>query len=145
MDGRLTGLGRVGERVGEALSVREMQGVKNKSWRKEELRCVEGGLPRQGTSTQQQGVTRLRRVWAVIGSILRSSGHVKRNQKRKCEILEAVWGGWPQQACTTIFFLISMKVASERPIALFDQMVGVVGCARGVRMARRASCQVRRH
>ena len=30
---------------------------------------------------------------------------------------------WPQQACTTMFFLIPKKVTSERPIALMPTLI----------------------
>ena len=41
------------------------------------------------------------------------------------EFLEKVGqsGKWPQQACTTMFFLIPKNVASERPIALVPTMI----------------------
>ena len=40
------------------------------------------------------------------------------------EFLEKVEqsGKWPQQACTTMFFLISKNVTSERPIALMPTL-----------------------
>ena len=44
----------------------------------------------------------------------------KRKEGRNVEFLEKVEqsGEWPQQACTTMFFLIPKNVTSERPIAL---------------------------
>ena len=41
------------------------------------------------------------------------------------EFLEKVEqsGKWPQQACTTMFFLIPKNVASERPIALMLTLI----------------------
>ena len=41
------------------------------------------------------------------------------------EILEKVEqsGKWPQQACTTVFFLIPKNVTSERPIALMPTLI----------------------
>ena len=41
------------------------------------------------------------------------------------EFLEKVeqCGRWPQQACTTIFFLIPKNVTSERPLALVPTMI----------------------
>ena len=40
------------------------------------------------------------------------------------EILEKMKqsGKWPQQACTTMFFLIPKNVTSERPIALMPTL-----------------------
>ena len=41
------------------------------------------------------------------------------------EFLEKVdqSGKWPQQACTTMFFLIPVNVTSERPIALMPTLI----------------------
>ena len=40
------------------------------------------------------------------------------------EFLEVEEGGkWPQQACTTMFFLILEKGTSERPIALMPTLI----------------------
>ena len=41
------------------------------------------------------------------------------------EFLEKVEqsGKWPQQACTTMFFLIPKNVTSERPIALLPTLI----------------------
>ena len=41
------------------------------------------------------------------------------------EFLEKVEqsGKWPQQACTTMFFLIPKNVTSERPIALMPTLI----------------------
>ena len=41
------------------------------------------------------------------------------------EFLEKVEqsGKWPQQACTTIFFLITKNVTSERPSALMPTLI----------------------
>ena len=41
------------------------------------------------------------------------------------EFLEKVEqsGKWPQQACTTMFFLIPRNVTSERPIALMPKLI----------------------
>ena len=36
-------------------------------------------------------------------------------------------GRWPQQACTTMFFLIPKNVTSERPFALMPTLVGSSG------------------
>ena len=42
------------------------------------------------------------------------------------EFLEKVEqsGKWPQQACTTMFFLILKNVTSERPVALMPTLIG---------------------
>ena len=46
-------------------------------------------------------------------------------ETRGGEFLEKVEqsGNWPQQACTTMFFLIPKNVTSERPIALMPTLI----------------------
>ena len=55
-------------------------------------------------------------------------------------------GKWPQQACTTLFFLMPKNVASERPHCFAaphsDQMVGFAAGARGGEVEREASCEM---
>ena len=55
-----------------------------------------------------------------------SSGRHKRNERRNIvQFLEKVEqsGNLPQQACTTMFFLIPKNVTSERPIALMPTLI----------------------
>ena len=49
----------------------------------------------------------------------------KETRKEVVESLEKVEqnGKWPQQACTTMYFLIPEKVTSERPIALMPTLI----------------------
>ena len=39
------------------------------------------------------------------------------------ESVQNMGGKWPQQACTTMFFLIPKNVTSERPIALMPTLI----------------------
>ena len=52
-------------------------------------------------------------------------GVTKETRGETVEFLEKVEqsGKWPQQACTTMFFLISKNVTSERPIALMPTLI----------------------
>ena len=54
-----------------------------------------------------------------------SLGFDRRNKGEILEFLEKVEqsGRWPQQACTTMFFLIPKNVTSERPIALVPTLI----------------------
>ena len=49
----------------------------------------------------------------------------KKQEEDVVEFLEKVeqCGRWPQQACTTMFFLILKNVTSERPIALMPTLI----------------------
>ena len=49
----------------------------------------------------------------------------KETRKEIVEFLEKVEqsGKWPQQECTTMFFLIPKNVASQRPIALMPTLI----------------------
>ena len=51
--------------------------------------------------------------------------HTKETRGKIVEFLEKVEqsGNWPQQACTTMFFLIPKNVMSERPIALMPTLI----------------------
>ena len=54
-----------------------------------------------------------------------SLGLGKRTRSEIVEFLEKVEqsGKWPQQACTTIFFLIPKNVTSDKPIALMPTLI----------------------
>ena len=65
------------------------------------------------------------------------------------ELLEKVeqCARWPQQACTTMFFLIPKNVTNERPIAL---LLALIRWWEGLRapevtMVAKASCSMGRH
>ena len=49
----------------------------------------------------------------------------KETREEVIEFLEKVEqsGKWPQQACTTMFFLIPKNVRSERPIVLLPTLI----------------------
>ena len=54
-----------------------------------------------------------------------SLGFDKRNEEKIVEFLESLEqsGKWPQQACTTMFFLIPQNVTSQRPTALMPTLI----------------------
>ena len=60
----------------------------------------------------------------VTASTQKFPGFDTRNEGQIVEFLKKVEqsGKWPQQACTTMFFLIPKNVASERPIALMPTL-----------------------
>ena len=60
-----------------------------------------------------------------MASAQTSPGCDKRNERRHSGVLGKVEqsGKCPQQACTTMFFLIPKNVTSERPIALMPTLV----------------------
>ena len=48
-------------------------------------------------------------------------------------------GKWPQQACTTLFFLTTKNVTSERSIALMPTLVGSLEITGGCEVAAEVS------
>ena len=52
------------------------------------------------------------------------------------EKVEKCWR-WPQQACTTMFFLIPKNVTSERPIALMPPLIRGWEASRAPEVAKR--------
>ena len=98
-------------------------------WRSEELRECEEALPRlkgdlEKTSRLYKGKNRSGlppRLHPKVPLDL-----TKETRGDIVEFLEKVEqsGKWPQQACTTMFFLIPKSVMSERPIALMPTFVG---------------------
>ena len=52
-------------------------------------------------------------------------------------------GKWPQQACTTMFFLIPKNVTSERPIALMPTLIRWWEALRALEVAKwQQECRV---
>ena len=100
-----------------------MQNVEEKLWKNEELRKLEEALPRL-KECPLEIVSRLHKAKKGVGC---DGFHPKvpldLTEETRGEIVEFVEkveqsGQWPQQACTTMFFLIPKNVTSERPIAL---------------------------
>ena len=94
----------------------------------EELKRLEEALPRQ-KETHFAEVSRLYK--AKTGAVCagfhpKVSLDLTKEMKREIvEFLEKVEqsGKWPQEACTTMFFLILRNVTSERPIALIPTLI----------------------
>ena len=122
MEGRSTDLGeRVGRReIAGALRSKkkrmcktlakcneEIQNLRNKPRRNEELKKSEEALPRLKGGD-------LEKASRLFKS---SSGIDRRDERRNRGEMEE------QQACTTMFFLIPKNVTSERPIALLPTLV----------------------
>ena len=101
----------------------EVQNVKDKPWKNEELRKSEKVLPR----LKECHLEAVSRLFQAKTGVVCDGFHPKvpldlTNETRE-EIVEfpekgSQSGKWPQQACTTMFFLIPKKVTSERPIVL---------------------------
>ena len=85
----------------------EVQNMQDKLWRNEELRRCGEALPR----LKEGDVEKL--------------DLTKETRREIVEFLEKVEqsGKWPQQACTTMFFLIPKSVASERPTARVPTLI----------------------
>ena len=93
--------------------------MQDKPWENQELRRWEEALPRlkEGDSKDRS------RMWRLPSPT--SFGFDKKNERINCGILEKVEQSckWPQQACTTMFFLFPKNVTSERPIALIPTLI----------------------
>ena len=110
------------------------QNVQDKPWRHEELRRCEEALPRFKESDLENasrkykaktglgcdGLPRLKEGAQKV--------HLYVTKETRGGIVEFVEnveqsGQWPQQACTTMFFLIPKNVTSDRPIALMPTLI----------------------
>ena len=106
----------------------DVQKMQDKLWRNEQLRRCEEALPRL-KEWELKKVSR----WYKAKTGVRCDGfHPKvpldltqETRGEHVEFLEKVEqsGKWPQQACTTMFFLIPQNVTSERPIALMPTLI----------------------
>ena len=106
----------------------EVQNVEGKPWTNEELRSAEEALPRL-KECHLEDVSRLYKAKTGVGCDgfhpKASLDLTKEMRGEIVEFLEKVEqsGKWPQQACTTMFFLIPKNVTSERPIALTPTLI----------------------
>ena len=100
----------------------------DKQWRIEEQKECEEALPRLKESDLEKA-SRLYKAKTEVGC---DGFHpkvpldlTKETRGKVVEFLEKVEqsGRWPQQACTTMFFLIPKNVTSERPIALMTTLI----------------------
>ena len=114
--------------MGETQCDEVVQNVEEKPWKNEELTSVEEALPRLKECHLQE-VSRLCKTKTGVGCESFhpevSSDLTKETRGELVELLEKMEqsGKWPQQACTTMFFLIPTIVTSERPIALMPTLI----------------------
>ena len=106
----------------------EIHSMQDKPGRNEELRECEEALPR----LKEGHLEKASRVYKAKTGVECDGFHPKVPQDLTkgtrgeiVEFLEKVEqsGKWPQQACTTMFFLIPKNVWSERPIALMSTLI----------------------
>ena len=91
-----------------------------RTWRNEEHPSFEEGLPSLEDNFGKKAARCYKAAFGVGCDGFHSPSsarRVKRNEKIKCQLR------WPQQACTTMFFLIPKNVTSERPIALLATLI----------------------
>ena len=97
--------------------------MEEKLWKNEELRKLEEALPML-QECHLEKVSRLHKAKKGVGwDGFHPKVPVDVTTEMRGEIVEFLEkveqsGKWPQQACTTMFFLIPKNVTSERPIAL---------------------------
>ena len=105
-----------------------VQNVEDKPWTNEELKKLEEALPKL-KECDLKNASGLYKAKAGVGC---DGFHPKvpldltrETRKEIVELREKVEqsGKWPQQACTTMFFLIPKNVTSERPIALMPTLI----------------------
>ena len=105
-----------------------MQNLEDKPWKNEELKKLEEALP----TLEECDLEKAWRMYKAKIGVGCDGFHPKvpldlTNEKRGTivELLEKAEqsGKWPQQAFTTMFFLIPKNVTSERPIALMPTLI----------------------
>ena len=106
----------------------EIQSMQDKPWRNEELRECEEALPRLKEGEMEKA-SRLYKANTGVGcdgfrpKVLLDLTKETRGEIAKFLENAKQSGYWPQQACTTMFFLILENVTSERPIALMPTLI----------------------
>ena len=104
----------------------EIQNMQNKPWRNEELKECEEALPwlTEGDLKRHQDCTRQKKVGCdgfhpkfPLDSTKETRGKIVDFWRRVEQSVK-----WPQQACTTMFFLIP-NVTSERSTALLPTLI----------------------
>ena len=101
---------------------------KDKPWTKEELKKLEEVLPRlKGCDLEKASTSYQAKTGVGCGGFHPKVplDLTKGTRGEIVEFLEKVEqsGKWPQQACSTMFFLIPKNVTSERPIALMPTLI----------------------
>ena len=106
----------------------EVQNMQDKPWRNDELRRCEEALPR----LKERDLEKTSSMYKAKTGLGCDGFHPKvpldLTKETRGGIVRFLWkveqsGKWPQQACTTMFFLIPKNVTSERPIALMPTMI----------------------
>ena len=92
--------------------------MQDKPWRNEELRKGEEAPPR----LKEGGLEKASRLYKAKTGVGCDGCHPKVPLHLTKEKVEQS-GKWPQQACTTVFFLVPKSVTSERPIALMPTLI----------------------
>ena len=100
----------------------------NKQWKNGELKKSEEDLPRlkECDLANAAKINKKKKVGCDGFYPKVPLDFARGTREEVVKFLEKVeqYGKWPQQACTTMFFLISRNVTSERPNALIPTMVG---------------------
>ena len=106
----------------------EMQDLKDKPWRNVDLKQLEEDMPRIMEKEFQKAAGSYKAKTGVGCDGFHPKVPLdltKETIRELVEFMEKVeqCGRWPQQACTTMFFLIPKNVTSKRPIALMPTMI----------------------
>ena len=105
----------------------------NREWWAKHWQCEES-VQNLDDKFWKYGIEKIRGSFTDAKSVrVGKSFEKEQGEKKGCD------GKRPQQACTTMFFLIWKNVTSERLIALVDTLVGSLGCILGGEMAAEVS------
>ena len=102
--------------------------MEDKPWNIEDVKKLEEALPSLKSVIWRmlRDCTRQKQELDVMVSIPKVPLDLTEETRGEIvEFLEKVEqsGKWPQQACTTMFFLIPKNITSERPIALMPTLI----------------------
>ena len=102
--------------------------MKDKPWTKEELKKLEEVLPRLIGCDLEKASTSYQAKTGVGCDGFHPKVPLDLTKGTRGEIVEFLEkveqsGKWPQQACSTMFFLIPRNVTSERPIVLMPTLI----------------------
>ena len=118
--------GKNGQIIGSVMQAYRY--LDDKPWKNEGLKKLEEALPslKECELETCRDCTRRKQEWNATVSTQKSPMDLtKVTRGQIVELLEKVdkSGKWPQQVCTTMFFLIPKNVTSERPIALMPTLI----------------------
>ena len=97
---------------------KEVQDQKKEPWRNEELKKLEEGMLRLEESDPAKEAKTHKAKMGVGSNGFDPKVPLDLTRETGGEVVE-----WPQQSCTTMFFLIPKNVTSEGPIALMPTMI----------------------